>query len=195
MELLRESKVKSSIDRIILGIQAEAVSENNYNKEILKTANVDSNPDSLISEIRKIAKAEQGFTLRVIELISQVDQRKLFYRLGFPSLYDFVTQDLGYEPASAMRRIQAARLLQDLPEVKEKIEAKVLNLTVISKAQSYFRKKDLTIENKREILKSLEHQSAREAELTLVKLDPLCKFPRRKSKDRFLKNLWNISLS
>ncbi len=134
-------------------------------------------PEGLISEIRSLAKKEQGLTLQVIELIAQIDQKKLFYRLGFPSLYDFVTQDLGYEAASAMRRIQAARLLQDLPDMKEKIESKKLSLSVVSQAQSYFRKKDLPAEQKREILKTLENKSSRQAELELVKLDPLVQIP------------------
>ncbi len=135
------------------------------------------NPEDLISQIRTLSKKEQGLTLQVIELIAHIDQQKLFYRLGFPSLYEFVTQDLGYEAASAMRRIQAARLLLDLPDMKEKIESKKLSLSVVSQAQSYFRKKDLPLEQKREILKTLENKSSREAELELVKLDPLVQIP------------------
>jgi hypothetical protein len=93
-------------------------------------------------------------------------------------LFDFVTKDLGYEPASAMRRISAARLIQQIPEVKTKIQNGSLKLTVVAQAQSFFKKEEsvtgnkLKTEQKKQILQNLENKSSREAELELVKLRP-----------------------
>jgi hypothetical protein len=105
-------------------------------------------------------------------------RRQLYLQLGFGSLFDFVTKDLGYEPASAMRRISAARLIQQIPEVKTKIQNGSLKLTVVAQAQSFFKKEEavtgnrLKPEQKKQILRNLENKSSREAELELVKLRP-----------------------
>lgn len=134
--------------------------------------------DQLLNEIRIKAKQEQNLTLEVIELIKEVNDRRLYLKLGFGSLFDFVTKDLGYEPGSAMRRIQTARMVSEIPEVKSKIEDGRLSLSVISQVQSFFKKEEtikgekLSKHQKVEILAIVENKSAREAEKELVKLSP-----------------------
>jgi 5-methylcytosine-specific restriction endonuclease McrA len=77
-----------------------------------------------------------------------------------------------------MRRISAARLIQQIPEVKTKIQNGSLKLTVVAQAQSFFKKEEaatgnrLKPEQKKQILQNLENKSSREAELELVKLRP-----------------------
>ncbi len=101
--------------------------------------------------------------------------------MGFASTYDFVTKDLGYEPASAMRRITAALVIREIPEIKEKIADRSLSLSVISQAQSFLRRKakdsgqKISIEEKVDLYKKLENKSARETEKELFKIAPeLC---------------------
>ncbi len=136
---------------------------------------------ALIAEIRQAAKNEQDLTLQVIELIAEINRRKIFLKLGFSSLFDFVTKDLGYEPSSAMRRIQAARAISEIPELKEKIADKSLSLSVVSQGQNFLNKKasdsgkKISIAEKTELFKKLENKSTREAEKELFKLAPeLC---------------------
>ncbi len=136
---------------------------------------------TLIEEIRKAAKNEQDLTLQVIELISEINRRKIFLKLGFSSLFDFVTKDLGYEPSSAMRRIQAARAISEIPELREKIADKSLSLSVVSQGQNFLNKKasdsgkKISIAEKTELFKKLENKSTREAEKELFKMAPeLC---------------------
>ena len=133
----------------------------------------------LVQNLREKSKQEQRISLEVITLIRKVDERKLFLKLGFSSLFDFVTKDLGYEPSSAMRRIQAARLMREIPQVEEKIKTKELSLSVISQAQTFFRKvskttgKKVSRQEKHEVLGLLENKSSREAEVELAKINPV----------------------
>ncbi len=136
---------------------------------------------ALLKQIRLAAKTEQSLTLQVIELIAEIDRRKLYLDLGFGSIFEFVTKDLGYEPTSAMRRIQAARAISEMPELKAKIADRSLSLSVVSQAQSFLRKKandqgkKISTEEKTELYKILENKSAREAEKELFKIAPeLC---------------------
>ncbi len=135
----------------------------------------------ILNQIRKMAKDEQSLTLQVIELIAEVEHRKIFLNLGFGSLFDFVTQDLGYDPSSAARRIHAARAIRVVPEIKEKIADGSLSLSVVSQAQNFFRKKaqdsgqKISVEEKTEVFQILENKTTREAERELFKIAPeLC---------------------
>lgn len=134
--------------------------------------------DELLLEIRSKAKHEQKLTFEIIELIREVGERRLFLQLGYSSLFDFVTKDLGYEPSSAMRRIQAARVVDQIPEVKSKIEDGSLSLSVISQVQSFFKREEstkgtkLSKDQKIEILNIVQNKTTREAERELAKLSP-----------------------
>jgi hypothetical protein len=67
-----------------------------------------------------------------------------------------------------MRRIDAMRLLQDFPEVEEKIQQGQLTLSTAARAQSFFKKETVELEKKKEVIAALENKSTREAEKTLL---------------------------
>src|SRR5690606_15658708 len=99
-------------------------------------------------------------------------------------LYEFCTKELKYAESSAYRRISAMRLLRAVPEIKESVSSGKLSLTALAQAQSYFRRKENTSspvkkEQKLELLEKLEHRSARECELEILKLDPKAHRPDR----------------
>jgi HNH endonuclease len=67
------------------------------------------------------------------------------------------------------------RLLKEMPTIEKKIADGRLSLSVVSQAQTFFRKeaqtqKPLTIVEKQKVLESLENKSAREAEHKLLTL-------------------------
>src|SRR5262249_21528319 len=108
---------------------------------------------------------ERKITAEIIDYIKEVDRRKLYLNLGFSSLFTFLTVELGYTPASAQRRIDAARLSMEIPELKEQIKSGELNLTQVSLlAQSIRQKKkeepqiNIATEQKRELLEKVKKQ-------------------------------------
>ena len=69
------------------------------------------------------------------------------------------------------------RMIKALPEVKEKIVSGDLSLSVVAQAQSFFKKKEkashsLSKESKLNLLKTLENNSSRDCERTLLELAP-----------------------
>jgi hypothetical protein len=73
-----------------------------------------------------------------------------------------LTQEIGYSEGSAQRRIDAARLIQLVPEVGQKIEAGILNLSQTSKLQNAcrsFKKENgesVSLIKKQQILEKLQ---------------------------------------
>ena len=97
----------------------------------------------------------------VLMHILEIMNRKLYADLGFDSMYTMMTKKYGYSEASAIRRIDAAKLLKSVPEVADRIKSGTLNLSqacLLQKClESDAKKGEATSAAKtQEILKKLE---------------------------------------
>ena len=127
----------------------------------------------LLESTRHAARVEREATTEVLHRLREVERRRLFVDLGFPSLFEYAVGDLKYSAPSAQRRIDAMRLLRDLPELEEKLQSGSLSLSVLSQAQKFFRteakiEKPLEPRAKLELLAELEGKSTREVDRELV---------------------------
>ena len=77
----------------------------------------------LISDLKELVKKEKEFTLKILQHLREVENRQLFVARGHSSLFKFCLAELKYSESEAQTRIQAMRLLKELPEMEQKIEA------------------------------------------------------------------------
>jgi 5-methylcytosine-specific restriction endonuclease McrA len=129
----------------------------------------------LLEATRTRVAEEKKATLVVLYHLREVERRRLHLARGFQSLYDFATRELGYSPAAAQRRIDAMRLLRELPELADKIQSGRIGLDSAARAQSYFKQeskmdRNFSLEQKREVLAQLEGKSSRECERHLASI-------------------------
>jgi hypothetical protein len=124
----------------------------------------------LLSQTKAYVTREREMTLQVLHHLKEVERRRLFASLGYSSLFDYTTRELGYCAASACRRIDAMRLLKEMPELEEKIEKGNLSLSTVARAQNFFKKEDVSTEQKIEVMALLENKSTREVEKQLLSL-------------------------
>jgi len=117
----------------------------------------------LIEKLHGLARLEKKTTAEIVEVIAEVDRRKLFLDFGHTSLFSYLTAELGYTPASAQRRIDAARLLSALPELKTDLQTGELNLMQISVLSQGLRQKkkenpkvSVGVSEKRELLEQVK---------------------------------------
>jgi hypothetical protein len=133
-------------------------------------------PDSLRNFVTTSAKHERHHMLRVLYGLQEIERKRLFLEWGFSSLHHFCAEALGYSEGSAARRVQASRLLREVPEIKSKLEDGTISLSVAAQAQSFFYRESKTTEyspqRKREVLLALDHKTTRETERELLKLSP-----------------------
>jgi 5-methylcytosine-specific restriction endonuclease McrA len=123
----------------------------------------------LLSQVKALAGEERRIHREVLETLLEVDRRQLHLARGFSSLFVFCTDELGYSPASAQRRIASMRLLKEMsqPErekVQAKIESGTLTLNHLAQVQSVARAEHWSLEAKREVLQSVEGKSVRQCE-------------------------------
>lgn len=90
---------------------------------------------SLSDSLKSLIQQERELLTKILWYIHEIDRRGLFLDMGFSSLFAYLTEYLGYSAGSAQRRVDASRLLRELPEVSEMIESGQANLTQVSLLQ------------------------------------------------------------
>lgn len=126
---------------------------------------------ALLSDTKKLADTYRRVTAELLHHIREIEKRKLFSELGYSSLFSYVVQELGFSDSSAIRRIKAARMLEEIPEIESKIQSGELNLTQIGMASNAFKQENITdLKFKKEILATIENTSSRTCEKTLLEI-------------------------
>ena len=93
------------------------------------------NRNELDQRMKSLAQQERELLHDIILTIKEIDSRKLFLEFGFPSLFAYLVDEVGYAAGSAQRRIDAARLLRDVPSLGEKIASGEIGLGQIAMVQ------------------------------------------------------------
>ena len=85
-----------------------------------------------------IAQADREVTEMLLRYLKEIERRRIY--LDFPgvtSLHTYCTKILKYSEGAAARRVSAARMLGDLPDISAKIIEGSLNLSVLSTLKAY----------------------------------------------------------
>ena len=129
-----------------------------------------------------LAKQERVITERLLWHMKEVEVRKIY--LNHPdcsSLHAYAVRVLKMSEGSAGRRVNAARMLQDFPELGEQIAEGTTNLSKLSLMQVYVKAEEkrighkVTREFKKELLSQIEDKPIYEAELALAQAMPEAK--------------------
>src|SRR4051812_36860960 len=113
----------------------------------------------LIDRLEKLVQTERKITSDILECLRHVEARRLYLNMGYTSMFAYLTEKLGYTAACAQRRIDASRMLTQVPELKEELKQGSLNLSQVA----------LVAKGIREVLKSSpEVEFAKEDKLKLL---------------------------
>ncbi|MEZ0393218.1 MAG: HNH endonuclease [Pseudobdellovibrionaceae bacterium] len=134
------------------------------------------NDPTLIERTEKLVRQERELLTTVLHHLREIDRRRLYSALGYKSLLDFAVRRLGYPEDQAYRRISAMKLLKEIPQIEEKINAGEISLTHIGLAQSLFRQekkinqKEMSQTQKLSVLNQIANKPVREAERITLSL-------------------------
>jgi 5-methylcytosine-specific restriction endonuclease McrA len=108
-----------------------------------------------------------------------VERRRLYASLGFRSLFDFCVKELRYSESAAWRRIASMRVIKDLPGTEEKLISGELTLKTMTSVHNFLNHEErhhhqtFTLEQKKQILQSVENKTGKETEAILASLSPV----------------------
>jgi 5-methylcytosine-specific restriction endonuclease McrA len=142
-------------------------------KNIDKTSVGQLTDTELIEQTDALVLEERKITIQILRHLREIEVRRLFISLGFSSMYEYCLRRLKYSEGQAIRRLSSARLMTELPEIEKQIETGDLNLTNLSKIQSFVRAEksashSLNKVEKLQLISDLEHKSTREVERELI---------------------------
>ena len=133
---------------------------------------------ALLASTEELTRAERTTLTQILHHRREIERRRLYCDLGCASLFEYAVKRLHYSEGLAGRRIQAMRLIKEIPEIEQKIESGALSLSNIAQAQSFFREaatgsedrapKEMTREHKIEVLERLENKSTRDGQRELI---------------------------
>ncbi|HEY1079572.1 MAG TPA: HNH endonuclease signature motif containing protein [Bdellovibrio sp.] len=127
----------------------------------------------LLGRFGKLVRTERKITHLVLDCIAEIDSRRLYLDKAYPSIYEFLVEEFGYSSSAALRRIESARLLRDVPELAKKIESGAINLSQLSKVQQAVRAvqkledRKVDIAEKMELLSRIEYTTQQQTEVIL----------------------------
>lgn len=141
-------------------------------------------------ETQTLVGQERQVLTKILHHLREIERRRLFSDFGCSSLFDYSVKMLGYSEGQAHRRIQAMRLMKEIPEIEKKIAEGSLNLSNIAQAQTAFNElkrqnnnQPITNSKKKEVLSKLENMSAREGQRQLFKLLPQAALPKERERE------------
>jgi 5-methylcytosine-specific restriction endonuclease McrA len=123
----------------------------------------------LLEQLRKLAETDRRITGEILELIRRVDQERLYLDWGYPSLFAFLTKELLYTPGAAQRRIEAARLLREIPSLRGDLQSGALNLSQVALVAQATRNLSLTAQEKADLLRQVKGLDLKATQVVIAK--------------------------
>ena len=122
----------------------------------------------LLEKTFAAAREEKRATLALLDLLAEVDSRRLYNERGYSTLWEYVHKALGYSEAQASERVSAMRLMRKVPEVRAELDANRVNLTSTAKLASFVRREGCDAERTKTLLDKIATQPTREVERILL---------------------------
>ncbi len=85
--------------------------------------------DDLLFRTENLVQTERKIMHLVLSHILEIMNRRLYADFGFDSMFSMMIKKYGYSETSALRRIDAAKLLSAVPEVADRLKSGTLNLS------------------------------------------------------------------
>jgi hypothetical protein len=123
--------------------------------------------DELITEMSRLARCERHDIASLLAHIAEFDERKLYLKLGYSSLYTYCVEVLKLSTGEAYRRIEVARYARRYPLILDKIADGSLNLTTVDLVAP-----ELKPTNYHEILEGASGKTKREVQVQVAARNP-----------------------
>jgi hypothetical protein len=124
----------------------------------------------LTGRLRQLVRHERNLTLSILPHIAEVGRRQLYLQKAYSTLTEYCIHELGYGDSSASRRVRAARVIKDIPEVYDLLKDGRVTLSAVVQVSGL-----LSPDNKDTLLPRLVGQSRTEIERIMAEYVP----PRR----------------
>jgi hypothetical protein len=125
-----------------------------------------SNND-LLNRLRRLVEKEQNLTIEILPHLVEVERRGLHLEKAYGTLTEYCICELSYGESSAWRRVRAARVIAEIPEVHDLMKEGRLTFSAVVQISPV-----LNAKNKKVLLPRVERKSKNEIERVLAEFQP-----------------------
>ena len=86
--------------------------------------------DIVVKKLETLAKVERRISVKILRHLMEVERGRIHLDMGYASLFVFLTKHLKYSDGSAYRRIEAMKILRDVPDLGNRITVGAISVTV-----------------------------------------------------------------
>lgn len=99
--------------------------------------------DTEILERTKIlCTKERLITAKLLLYIAAFDDRRLYAKKAYPSMFQYMVSEMNYSEGAASRRVTSARLIKRYPELYPMVESGALHLSALHKLSMHADRSD-----------------------------------------------------
>jgi 5-methylcytosine-specific restriction endonuclease McrA len=121
----------------------------------------------LLSATRELVQRARGVQEKLLVHLGEIDERKLYLDLAYPSMFVFCMKEFGFSEGGAYNRIMVARAARRLPAILEAVRSGQVHLAGLRVLAPH-----LTLENHGKLLAEAAGKSKREIEEIVARLSP-----------------------
>jgi hypothetical protein len=124
--------------------------------------------EEVIAVLDKRVEFDLANEAEIVDFVREVMFRKLWLKYKADSIFDFMTRaHYHYAPPVAQRRIDAARVMQNFPEVKKLMLREELNVSQLALLATALRQKEVSLEVQAEVLESMRNQNLQNSQIII----------------------------
>jgi len=129
--------------------------------------------EALETRLKDLVQKERTLLHVILEHIKEVERRELYLAKAYSSMYAYLVQEMKYSGSAAMRRLEAARLLKDVPSLSREIQAGNVNLSQIGELSRALKDKErqqqkkVSSQKKAELIAKISQKSLPESQQIL----------------------------
>src|SRR3954470_2671699 len=123
------------------------------------------NDEDLLASTRELVRSSCGIEAELLLHLAEIDERKRYAQLAFPSMHVFCVKELGFSDGAAYNRIGVARAAWRWPAVLEALRTGAVHLSGLRVLVPHF-----TDDNHEALLAEAAGNSKREIEEVAARL-------------------------
>ncbi len=144
--------------------------------EFNKLQNLEDRP--LIETTQLLFKQERVISEKILICLQEIQKRKIFWNLGYRSLYEMLTTHFNLSESSAYSRISALKIMESVPETQVMLRTGEVNFSTLTLAQSFIQKNErakerkLTACEKSQVIATIKNKSQTEVKKIFSEVCP-----------------------
>ena len=127
----------------------------------------------IVKKLETLAKVERRISVKILRHLMEVERGRIHLDMGYASLFVFLTKHLKYSDGSAYRRIEAMKILRDVPDLGQRITVGAISVTIAAEISRIVKiKKIKNPEEKLALVEQFSWKNKREVEKEIAKIAP-----------------------